>query len=162
MILDLPLLDISLSSIASWLGRPSFCQSADQSTKCTRAFFFVFPRQNLSIAHGRTDILYRMTLTSYSFCNPTVKLSEGALDEIACSGLASGVDRVESGAEIERRGKNVEERGRVLIPPALSPFNLTVLALVVFGFNDLISQSECINAIHCFSVNIVPKRKAHS
>ena len=66
----------------------------------------------------------------------------------------------------------MEERVRVgnaceicfqrLILPALSPFNLSVLALVVFGFNDLISQSERINAIHCFSVNIVPKRKAHS
>lgn len=119
--------------------------------------FFVFPRQNLSIAHGRTDILYRTTLTSYSFCNPTVKFSEGALDEIACSSLASGVDRVESGAEIERRGKNVEERGRAgnaceicfqrLILPALSPFNLSVLALAVFGFNDLISQSEYVKTL---------------
>lgn len=55
---------------------------------------------------------------------------------------------MESGAEIERRGKKVEEKGRGgnaceicfqrLIPPALSPFNLTVLALAIFGFNDLI------------------------
>ena len=29
-----------------------------------------------------------------------------------------------------------------LILPALLPFNLSVLALAVFGFNDLISQSE--------------------
>jgi len=100
VILDLLLLDDSLSSIASWLGRRSFCQSADQSTKYTRAFFLVFRRQNLSIAHGQTDILYRMTLTSSSFCKPTVKFSKGALDEIACSSLASDVDRVESGAEI--------------------------------------------------------------
>ena len=51
----------------------------------------------------------------------------------------------------------MEERGRGgnaceicfqrLIPPALSPFNLTVLALAVFGFNDLISQSEYLKTL---------------
>ena len=68
--------------------------------------FFVFPRQNLSIAHGRTDILYRMTLTSYSFCNPTVKFSEGALDEIACSSLVACV------AGAKRGGGGGREKGK--------------------------------------------------
>ena len=34
-----------------------------------------------------------------------------------------------------------------LIPPALLPFNLTFLALAVFGFNDLINQSEYVKTL---------------
>ena len=51
----------------------------------------------------------------------------------------------------------MEERVRVgnaceicfqrLILPALSPFNLSVLALAGFGFSDLISQSEYVKTL---------------
>ena len=113
MILDLPLLDISLSSVASWLGRPSFSQSADQSTKCTRAFFSYFRDKILALL--MVERIFSIGWHWQAIVFAIQRLSsqlEGALDEIVCSSLASDVERVESGAEIERRGKKVEEKGR--------------------------------------------------